>query len=336
MSKSWSTSRYRSWLLATVLLGTVLAGGPAVAASDRTGSAAPTPSPATGVTAVVDESQVGVRVTWSPGDGGGSPITRYTVQASNGIQVEVGPTATSATLTGMPRLQPYYFYVTVWNEAGGYAVSEKAGPVTLPSGLPSPPTAVTAVGGEESATVTWTGASGNGAAITGFIVLASTGSRWVTSDPATSIALTDLDGGRAVSFTVQTISGRGISPESSPPSPTITPTAAPDDDMSPGTGGSGSGSGSGSEATAPTRPARPRVRVVGHKVVLRWEAPRSTTGPILRYRVRLGTVSTKVILGSSTRLVFKRVPAGVHKATVSARNRAGWSKASRATRIVVR
>lgn len=303
-----------------------------MAAPDHARSAVPTPSPATAVTAVVDETQVGVRVTWSPGDGGGSPITKYTVQASNGSQVEVGPTATSATLTGMPRLKPYDFYVTIWNQAGGYAVSEKAGPVTLPSGLPSPPTAVSAVGGEESATVTWTGASGNGTAITGFIVLASTGSRWVTSDPATSIALTDLDGGRAVSFTVQTISGRGISPESSPPSPTITPTAAPDDDMSPGTGGSGSGS----EATAPTRPARPRVRVVGHKAVLRWEAPTSTTGRILRYRVRLGRVSTRVVAGSSTRLVFRGVPAGVHKATVSARNRAGWSTVSRATRVVVR
>lgn len=331
LSKSTRKPQYRSWLLATVLLGAVLTGSPAVAANDHTGSAAaPTPSPATAVTAVVDESQVGVRVTWSPGDGGGSPITKYTVQASNGLQVEVGPTATSAVLTGMPRQQPYDFYVTVWNQAGGYAVSEKAGPVTLPSGLPSAPTAVSAVGGVESATVTWTGASGNGAAITGYIVLASTGSRWVTSDPATSVALTDLDGGRAVSFTVQTISGRGISPESSPPSPTITPTPAPDDDLSPGTGGSGSG------ATAPSQPAKPRVRVVGHKAVLRWTAPPSTTGRVLSYRVRLGKVSTQVVPGSSTRLVFRRVPTGVHKATVSARNRTGWSKVSPATRVVVR
>lgn len=325
----------RSWLLAAVLGITMMVAGPAAAGDPDARSSTvtpPTPTPAAAVTAAVDETQVGVRVTWTPGDGGGSPVKKYTVQASNGVQVEVGPTATSAVLTGMPRLQPSYFYVTVWNEAGGYAVSEPAGPVTLPSGLPTPPTSVSAVAGIESATVTWTGASGSGAAITGYIVTASTGLSRVTSDPAESVVMTDLDGGRAVSFVVQTISSRGISAESAP-SPVVTPTEAPDpDEQAASTGGGGSGG----VATAPARPAAPRVRVTGHKAVISWEPPRSSSGRILGYRLKLGKAGSKTVSGASTKLVFRGVSAGTYKATVKARNRAGWSEVSRATRVVVR
>lgn len=81
----------------------------------------PPPAP-TGVTAVVGDGQS--TVTWTaPASDGGSPITGYTVTASNGATCTTGGEL-SCTVTGLPNLQAVTFTVTATNAAGTGPASE--------------------------------------------------------------------------------------------------------------------------------------------------------------------------------------------------------------------
>jgi hypothetical protein len=95
--------------------------------------AAAAPSAPTGVSAQEDSKSA--RVSWSaPSDDGGGPITGYTVTPYLGgvaqASVQAGPSATSATVTGLSNGTTYTFTVTATNSAGPSPPSAASNAVT--------------------------------------------------------------------------------------------------------------------------------------------------------------------------------------------------------------
>jgi hypothetical protein len=95
--------------------------------------AAAVPSAPTGVSAQEDSKSA--RVNWTaPGDDGGSPITGYTVTPYDGAvaqtPTQVGPSATSAAVTGLTNGTSYTFTVTAANSAGPGPASASSNAVT--------------------------------------------------------------------------------------------------------------------------------------------------------------------------------------------------------------
>jgi hypothetical protein len=76
------------------------------------------------------------------------------------------------------------------------------------------PSSVTAQPGDASATVSWSGASDNGSAITAYTVTASPGGRTVRVAGDTSATVTGLTNGVSYSFTVTATNGVGTGPAS--------------------------------------------------------------------------------------------------------------------------
>ena len=103
-------------------------------------------------------------VSWSPGGDGGSPITSYTVTASdvtnpaNGGQTVTG-TASPLTVAGLIGGDVYTFAVTATNSVGTSAPSALSDPVTIgqPPAITSPAAASTGMRSPFSFTVTTTG-----------------------------------------------------------------------------------------------------------------------------------------------------------------------------------
>ena len=102
-------------------------------------------------------------VSWSTPNNGGSPITGYTVTASNGTVRSVGVVNTM-TFTGLTNGTAYTFTVRASNVNGTGPASPPSNSVT-PTGntnAPSAPTNVTAVAGNGQATVSWSAPSNSG------------------------------------------------------------------------------------------------------------------------------------------------------------------------------
>src|SRR5262249_4593716 len=107
-------------------------------------------------------------------------------------------------------------------------------PVFTPSGVtvPGAPTAVSATGGNGSATVSWTAPSSGGSAITSYTVTPFIGSAAQTpvtvtgSPPATSATVPGLTNGTSYTFTVSATNAVGTGPASSP-SNAVTPSVPP-------------------------------------------------------------------------------------------------------------
>ncbi|KAI8463078.1 MAG: fibronectin type III [Monoraphidium minutum] len=157
----------------------------------------------------------------APASDGGAAITGYTATSSPG-----GKTGTCAqspcTVTGLTNGVDYTFTVTAANNAGTGAPSAANDPAVTPARVPDPPTNVTAVAGDDNATVAWTApADTGGSAITGYT--ASPGS--VTkSCPESPCTVTGLTNGVPYTFTVAAINSIGTSIPSTPSAP-VTPTA---------------------------------------------------------------------------------------------------------------
>lgn len=96
--------------------------------------------------------------------------------------------------------------------------------VVTPQGGPNPPTAVTALAGDRSATVSWTPpASSAGGPITSYRATSSPDGRACTvAAPATTCTVTGLTNGQAYTFTVVAISNPGTSASSAASAP-VTP-----------------------------------------------------------------------------------------------------------------
>ena len=171
-----------------------------------------------------------VAVGWTaPAGAQPSPITGYRVTASPGGQTcftSASPPAVPATtcnVTGLTNGQPYTFTVVTISAIGVSVPSAPSTPVT-PVGGPNPPTGVTAVAGDRSATVSWTPpASPTGGPVTSYRATSSPDGRACTVNaPATTCTVTGLTNGQAYTFTVVAISSVGTSVSSAPSSP-VTP-----------------------------------------------------------------------------------------------------------------
>jgi hypothetical protein len=219
-----------------------------------------------------------VTLAWNaPGSDGGGAIANYLVEYKVNSPTaawvrfpRAASSATSATVQPLINGTSYFFRVSGINAAGtgpASVASEPATPVTTPSAA----TGLVAVGGDKSATLTWTAPLSNGgSAITGYTVQAfnAAGTDAVegkTCTPATATGtnciVTGLTNGTAYTFKVTAANAKG-SGAASNLSATATPVAAPAAPGSP-------------LATANT----------GKKVTISWTAPANNGSPITGYTV---------------------------------------------------
>ena len=193
------------------------ANGSSATPSAASNSVVPVSSPAapTGVTATAGTQQA--TVSWTaPTNDGGSPITGYTVIASdstnsaNGGQTCTTTGATTCTVTGLTGGDTYTFVVTATNTYGASPASTPSNAV-IPLSAPQPPTGVTATAGTGQATVSWTApANDGGSPITGYTVTSS-GGQTCTTTGATTCTVTGLTGGDSYTFTVTATNAIGTS-----------------------------------------------------------------------------------------------------------------------------
>jgi hypothetical protein len=169
-----------------------------------------------------------------PADDGGSPVTGYTVTATdqttqaNGGQTATGP-ASPITVTGLTNGDSYTFTVTATNAAGTGAESAPSDPVT-PFTVPGTPAVFLVTPGTGQATVEFTPpADDGGSPVTGYAVTATdlttpaNGGQTATGT-ASPITVTGLTNGDNYTFTVTATNAAG-SGGSSPSTPAST--AAP-------------------------------------------------------------------------------------------------------------
>ncbi|WP_323959236.1 hypothetical protein GC088_11945 [Arthrobacter sp. JZ12] len=172
----------------------------------------------------------GINVTWNkatvPADA--PPITGYQVIAEDTalgqeVSLKVGSEATNATLRGLVDKQVYPVKVVALN--GQSSTAAGAGSVTVTAGAvntATPPTAPGNVAVKDgslagSADVTWTAATANGSAVTGYKVeaLDSAGTAVKTVEAAAGATTAKVEGltpGTAYSFVVTALSAAGNTP----------------------------------------------------------------------------------------------------------------------------
>ena len=193
------------------------------------------PAAPTAVSATAGNAEA--TVSWTaPANDGGSAITGYIVTPFIGAlaqtPVNVG-NVTSTVVTGLTNGSAYTFRVAATNTSGTGAQSAASLAVT-PATVPGAATAVTAVGGNAQASVSWTApASNGGSAITGYVVTPFIGAAAQTPvnvGNVTSTVVTGLANGTAYTFRVATTNALGTgaqSAASAPATPQPTVPAAP-------------------------------------------------------------------------------------------------------------
>ena len=255
----------------------------AAANSDGTGPSSPAsspvvpltvPGPPSGVSATAGDADA--TVTWTaPASDGGSPVTGYAVVASDSTTPANGGQTCSWTsgpltcaLTGLTNGDTYSFTVAAANSVGTGPSSPASNSAT-PAAVPGAPPAVSAIGGDADAIVTWTApASDGGSPVTGYTVVASDSTTpanggqtcsWTTG-PLTC-ALTGLINGDTYSFSVWAANGVGLGPSSPASNPVI-------------------------PVTVPGPPTGPSAAAGDGEATVTWTAPASDGGsPVTGYTV---------------------------------------------------
>jgi RHS repeat-associated protein len=174
-----------------------------------------------------------VALSWPAVSPNGSALTGYTVKTFQGVTLlsttPVGPAVTSLTVSGLTNGTAYTFTVTATNGVGtGPAATSAA---VTPAGLPGTPTGVGAGVGDRSALVSWTPPSGNGDALTTFVVLTYSGGNVISSTTVgganTTGQVTGLTPGSTYTFTVTASNTVGTGAPSSATAP-LTAVGSPD------------------------------------------------------------------------------------------------------------
>ena len=179
------------------------------------------PGSPTSVTAVAGIGQA--TVSWlAPTTG--LAVTSYRVTASNGAFCTT--TTTSCVVAGLLYGTAYTFTVTATNAYGTSPASLVSNAVTPSESYPAAPTAVTAVAGIQSATLSWTAAVNNGSLVTAYVVTSYPGGVTCTTT-ATTCVVSGLTGGTSYTFTVTARNAVGTGPSSLASSPVVAKVNAP-------------------------------------------------------------------------------------------------------------
>jgi hypothetical protein len=167
----------------------------------------------------------------APTSNGGSAITSYTATSSpDGITGTVSQSGSGfITVTGLTNGTPYTFRVTSTNTAAENVTSLASNAVT-PFGVPDAPTNVTAVAGNQQATVTFTAPESNGGStITSYTATSSPDGKTGTVSQSVNgtLTVTGLTNGTTYTFTVTASNSAGTSGASSA-SNAVIPSTVPD------------------------------------------------------------------------------------------------------------
>ena len=235
-----------------------------------------------------------VTVSWTAPAANGCAITDYEVQVTtdNGATysnfIHSPSDATTQIVNMLTNGTSYRFRVAAANCAGTATYSSLSAAV-VPNPVPSQTTGLTVTtnGQSNQLVLSWTAPSGNGSAITDYLIEYSTngGTSWSTwshsASTATTATLTGLTNGASYSFRVSAINGIGTGTASTT-STAVTAIALP-----------------GALASAPSATASPG------QVVLNWSAPSSNGGAaitdyLIEYSTNSGTSWSTYADGTST------------------------------------
>ena len=183
-------------------------------------------APTIGTATTLSDSEISVAFT-PPSNGGGSPITSYTVTSSPGGYTATGSTS-PIVVSGLNGGTGYTFTVTATNAAGTSDASGSSNQATTDTRISDAPIIGTATAGFEQATITFTApAHDGGAAITSYVATSSPGGiRGTVSGPGSGeITVTGLTNGVDYTFTVTAVNENGTSAPSSA-SNSVTPNVA--------------------------------------------------------------------------------------------------------------
>ncbi len=262
-------------------------------------------------------------MSWTaPSSAGGSAISGYSVTATptvGGVARGCSTTgATSCSVTGLTNGTAYTFRVTATNSAGEGPPSSPSNSAT-PVGPPSRPSVTQVVGGNGSATISWSAPTDDGGSqLNGYIVSASPAVSGVSrtcstsltlSGLATSCTITGLLNGTEYTFTVGASNRAGLKGLPSVLSDPVTP------------------------ATAPGSPFITSAVAGNGLVTVSWN-PSSDTGgaPVLNYTVTasptVGGVARTCVTGGNSCVVSGLTNGVAYTFTVTARNRVGTGSAS--------
>ena len=179
-------------------------------------------APTIGTATTLSDSEISVAFT-PPSNGGGSPITSYTVTSSPGGYTATGSTS-PIVVSGLNGGTGYTFTVTATNAAGTSDASGSSNQATTDTRISDAPIIGTATAGFEQATITFTApAHDGGAAITSYVATSSPGGiRGTVSGPGSGeITVTGLTNGVDYTFTVTAVNENGTSAPSSASNPVI-------------------------------------------------------------------------------------------------------------------
>jgi hypothetical protein len=207
--------------------------GPASARSTAATPTAPATAPGAPTIGTATAGNATATITWTAPANGGSPITGYTVERTNGATVVLTnvPVSTSFTATGLVNGRAYSFRVRAANAIGVSAFSATSNTVTpVVPVAPGAPTIGTATAGNASAVVRWTPpVSNGGSAITRYDVQVlnnanvQVGAIRPAANAATNnLTITGLVNGVALHFRVRAVNAIGSSAQSGN-SNTVTP-----------------------------------------------------------------------------------------------------------------
>ncbi len=263
---------------------------------------------------------------WStPLGNGGSNITGYIVQQStdNGATWATAVTTSSALrsarINGLVAGTSYSYRVLAVNAVGNSAPSNVVTLTPVLTGVPRPPSSVSAVVNTTNVTVAWSAVSST-SPVTDYIVEYSVnnGSSWLVwvdgVSTSTSATLTGLTPNVPVSVRVKAVNAIGVSPASLVV--TVTPRAA---------------------VTAPSAPQNVSATAGDTRATVRWSAPSNNGGAVISlYTVSSSPGGLTCTASSVLACVVNGLTNGVaYTFTVTATNSAGTSPASSASNEVI-